>query len=295
MLRFLGADPGAGAHSTAPTPRGPPEPPAAPGALSAPLHTALPAAQGRCVPAGGAGGPGRAGGGGRGWGLAAGRPGGVPRPGARPGGRSWLRGAERGRHGAAGEPPGAGGARRGRAGAGGGRGGAGVPAALGCAAALQQLFPVQRLPVDPVRQHQQHFHALLRRQRLRHRLAVHELHAHLHPAALPRRLAAGQEGSAPHRPHRLGPQCSGCLGEAGQPAAAPLPRHGAGAGHLLPGAGLHPGHALVHRLCLVRLARGLHRLLHRCLREPGTGWVLPRWGWVTPGGTRGCQRGRATS
>ncbi|NWZ29478.1 FLVC2 protein, partial [Asarcornis scutulata] len=36
-------------------------PPAGPVALPAPLHTALPAAQGRCVAAGGAGGPGRAG------------------------------------------------------------------------------------------------------------------------------------------------------------------------------------------------------------------------------------------
>lgn len=191
------------------------------------------------------------------------RPGGSRR-GAEPGGlRCW--------HGAAGFCRGAG------ADGGGGarccrhRRGATVPSSLGRGAALQQLLPVQRFPVDPVQQHQQRLGAFLWCERLCHRLAFHELHAHLHTPPLPCCLAAGQEGPAPHSSGWLGPQCPGCLGEAGQPEASPLPRHHPGAGHLLPGPGLHPGHALAHRLCLVWLPWGLHCLLHRCLWEPGNG------------------------
>uniref|UniRef100_A0A4W6DXF0 Choline/ethanolamine transporter FLVCR1 n=1 Tax=Lates calcarifer TaxID=8187 RepID=A0A4W6DXF0_LATCA len=53
---------------------------------------------------------------------------------------------------------------------------------------------VQLLPMDTVRDHQQHFHEVLQRRQLHHRLDVHDLHADVHSLHLPGDLAPGQEG-----------------------------------------------------------------------------------------------------
>lgn len=69
-----------------------------------------------------------------------------------------------------------------------------VPAPLAHARALRSLFMRQRSALDPVLHHRQRLHVLLRRQRPRHQLDLHDLHGRLHPSCVPRILALGEEG-----------------------------------------------------------------------------------------------------
>lgn len=144
-----------------------------------------------------------------------------------------------------------------------------VPAALADRAPLQLLLSVQLVPVDPVRHHQQHLHQVLQGGELHHRLDVHDLHADLHPLHFPGDLAAGQEGAPGRGARGHGAQLRRDVGEGGQRPARPVPGHLPGPVLLLVRAGLHPGVAVQDRLGVVRFGGGVHRLLHRSLRESG--------------------------
>lgn len=69
-----------------------------------------------------------------------------------------------------------------------------VPAPLANARSLRSLFMRQRSALDPVLHHRQRVHVLLRRQRPRHQLDLHDLHGRVHPSCVPRILALGEEG-----------------------------------------------------------------------------------------------------
>lgn len=69
---------------------------------------------------------------------------------------------------------------------------------MGDPVTVHLILHEQRVPMDPVRDHQQHLHEFLQGGRLIYRLSVHGLHDRLHPLNLPGHLAAAQEGTAPH-------------------------------------------------------------------------------------------------
>ncbi|EDL13012.1 heme transporter FLVCR1 isoform 2 [Mus musculus] len=137
-----------------------------------------------------------------------------------------------------------------------------VAEALRGAAHLQPLLAGERLPVDPVQQHQQRVRGLLRGVAAAHQLAVHGVHGGLRAPHLPGHLAAGHARPAAHGAAGLRPQLPGSLGQVRQRAAAPLLGHHAGADPVLRGPGLHPGLALPRRLGMVWTQGGVDGLCH---------------------------------
>lgn len=106
--------------------------------------------------------------------------------------------------------------------------------------------------MDPIRNNQQHLHALLRRELFHHRLDVHDLHADVHSAHLPRLVAPGQEGAAGHRARGCGSELRGHVDQGGQCETGPVSGDVSRSVHMLGRSGVHPGDALAHRVCLVR-------------------------------------------
>lgn len=123
--------------------------------------------------------------------------------------------------------------------------------------------------MDTVRHHQQHFHEVLRRGHLHHRLDVYDLHADIHSLHLPGDLAAGQKGAPGHRAGGHSVQLCGDLDQSDQRPARPVRRHLSGTVLMLVRAGVHPRDAVEDRVRVVRLRGSVHRLLHRSLRESG--------------------------
>lgn len=119
-------------------------------------------------------------------------------------------------------------------------------------AALQLIFAVQRVPVDPVWNHQQHLHEILQRVFIRRRLAVDDLYVDLHPLHIPSDMVIGEEGSPRDRAVRSLHQLRGNLDQSGQRPAKPVLGHYARTVHLLLCSGLHLRDAVS---CGVRVVR----------------------------------------
>lgn len=69
---------------------------------------------------------------------------------------------------------------------------------MACVGAVCHLLGLQRHAVDPVLDHCRRHPQVLRRQLPRHRLDLHDLHDHLHPAHLPSFLDTHQKGQSPN-------------------------------------------------------------------------------------------------
>jgi len=106
-------------------------------------------------------------------------------------------------------------------------------------AALQLKLTVQRVPVDPVRNHQQHLHEILQRLFIRHRLAVDDLYVDLYPLDICSDVAIGEEGSPGDRAVRSLRQLRGHVDQSGQRPAKPVLGHYARTVHLLLCSGVH--------------------------------------------------------
>lgn len=112
---------------------------------------------------------------------------------------------------------------------------------------------MQRVPVDPVRNHQQHLHEILQRLFIRHRLAVNDLYADLHPLHISSDMAVGEEGAAGDRSVRSLDQLRGNVDQSGQRSAQPVLGHYARTVHLFLCAGVHIGNALSGGVRVVRI------------------------------------------
>lgn len=119
-------------------------------------------------------------------------------------------------------------------------------------ASLQLILTVQRVPVDPVWNHQQHLHEILQRLFIRHRLAVDDLYADLYPPHIPGDMVIGEEGSPGDRAVRSLHQLRGNLDQSGQRPARPVLGHYARTVHLLLCSGVHFRDAVS---CGVRVVR----------------------------------------
>lgn len=107
--------------------------------------------------------------------------------------------------------------------------------------------------MDPIRNYQQHLHALLRRQLFHHRLDVHDLHANVHSAHFPRFVAPGQERAAGHRARGCGSELRGHVGQGGQRETRLVSGDVFRSILVLGRSGVHPRDALAHRVRLVRV------------------------------------------
>lgn len=119
-------------------------------------------------------------------------------------------------------------------------------------APLQLIFTVQRVPVDPVWNHQQHLHEILQRLFIRHRLAVNGLYVDLYPLHIPSDMAAGEEGAPGDRSARSLHQLRGNVDQSGQRSAQPFLGHYARTVHVFLCSGVHFRDAVSGRVRVVR-------------------------------------------